>query len=106
MATIIRRAEKRKWWPMKEARNHDGERNGDTAMNKAGRDPYGVRSDKRLSPTQQWEVDHPGDVAPRGGAAWAWRRKRGLDAAGAALRRRYEAAMAATRAARAARGEG
>jgi hypothetical protein len=70
--------------------------------NKAGRGPY------KLSPTRQWEVDHPQDApCPKDpGSAAAWRRKRGLDAAGAALRAKYEAAMVETRAARAARGEG
>jgi hypothetical protein len=59
---------------------------------------------RKLSPTQQWVADHPNDVPPPrvGSLGWvAWRRQRGLDAAGAALRKRYEEAMVETRAARA-----
>jgi hypothetical protein len=52
---------------------------------------------KKLSPTQQWMADHPDDVpCPRSNAN-AWRRKRGLDAAGSAIRAKYEAAMAEKR---------
>jgi hypothetical protein len=72
---------------------------------KGGNDPYNLR---KLSPSQQWMADHPNDKrCPKSpDAAKGWRHKRGLDAAGAALRAKYEAAMAETRAARAARGEG
>jgi hypothetical protein len=79
----------------------------DDMTSKAGNDPYGMRGDKKLSPTRQWEVDHPHDKpCPKGpDTAKAWRHKRGLDAAGAALRKKYEAAMVETRAARAARGD-
>jgi hypothetical protein len=72
-------------------------------MTKAGNDPYNFRS-----PTQQWMAEHPNDKpCPRGpDASKAWRRRRGLDAAGAVARRKYEMAMVQTRAARAARGEG
>jgi hypothetical protein len=71
---------------------------------KAGSDPYNLR---KLSPSQQWMADHPNDKScPKDPhSAAQWRRKRGLDAAGATLRAKYEAAMAETRAARAARGE-
>jgi hypothetical protein len=50
---------------------------------------------KKLSRTQQWLLDHPDDVPPptSGGGALAWRRKRGLDPAGDALRAKYEEAM-------------
>jgi hypothetical protein len=72
--------------------------------NKLGHDPYGTR---KLSPARQWMADHPNDVpCPKGpDTAKAWRKRRGLDAAGAALRAKYEAAMTETRAARAARGD-
>jgi hypothetical protein len=63
---------------------------------------------KKLSPSQQWMADHPNDKRcpknPNG--AKVWRHQRGLNAAGAAFRAKYEAAMAETRAARAVRGEG
>jgi hypothetical protein len=56
-----------------------------------------MKEGRKISPTQQWMVDHPNDVpCPRGNAS-AWRRKRGLDKAGAALRAKYEAAMAEKR---------
>jgi hypothetical protein len=47
---------------------------------------------KKLSRTRQWEQDHPNDVrGPRSpDAATAWRHRRGLDAAGDALREKYE----------------
>ena len=55
---------------------------------------------KKLSPTKQWELDHPHDIpCPHGpDSAKAWRRARGLDAAGAALREKYEQAMREKRA--------
>ncbi len=47
---------------------------------------------KTLSATRQWMRDHPNDVpCPRSPDAAAWRRKRGLDKAGIALRAKYEA---------------
>jgi hypothetical protein len=53
-----------------------------------------VKDETKMSATQQWMADHPNDVpCPKGNSA-AWRRKRGLDKAGAALRAKYEAAMA------------
>jgi hypothetical protein len=62
---------------------------------------------KKLSLSQQWMADHPNDkpCPQERRAAMEWRHKRGLDSAGAALRAKYEAAMAETRAARAVRGE-
>ena len=62
---------------------------------------------KKLSRTQQWMRDHPNDEPPpsTGGGALAWRRKRGLDFEGDALRAKYEAAMAEKRERDAAAGE-
>jgi hypothetical protein len=46
-----------------------------------------VKDETKMSATQQWMADHPNDVpCPKGNSA-AWRRKRGLDKAGAARQR-------------------
>jgi len=60
---------------------------------------------KKPSLTQRWMLDHPDDVpCPRNPAA-AWRLKRGLARSQREIRKRYEAAMAETRAWRAKQAE-
>jgi hypothetical protein len=64
---------------------------------------------KKLSPTQQWMLDHPSDTpCPKmPDAAAAWRRKRGLEIDGRnrELWDKYHAAMAEKRAHEAAMAE-